>query len=150
MPQSLACLHVHYVFSTKDRSAFLHDDLREELHAYMATVLHNLECHPVIINSVPDHIHLLVGLSRIISASDAVKDVKTASSRWIKARKPGMHSFAWQNGYAVFAVSASKVKDAREYIANQAEHHKVQSFQDEYRAFLDKHGVPFEEKYVWD
>jgi putative transposase len=150
MPQSLARLHVHLIFSTKDRAVLLSDDLRTELHAYMATVLQNLGCHPVIINSMPDHVHLLIDLARTTTISDAVHDVKTATSRWIKVRSPGTQFFAWQNGYAAFAVSASNVNDVREYIANQAEHHNVRSFQDEYRAFLNKHGVAYDERYVWD
>jgi REP element-mobilizing transposase RayT len=150
MPQSLACLHVHLIFSTKDRANFLSNELREELHAYMATVLQNLECHAVIINSMPDHIHLLVDSARTLAISDLVKNLKTTSSRWIKARKFSLRAFAWQSGYAAFAVSVSNLKNVRKYIANQAEHHKARSFQDEYRAFLNLHGVEFDERYAWD
>ena len=150
MPQSLACVDLHFIFSTKNRASFLSDAWRRELHAYAATVLQNLGCYPDIINSMPDHVHILAGLGRGNSMSDVVKDVKTATSHWIKARHSQFHDFAWQNGYAVFAVSASNVKEVREYIINQAEHHKARSFQDEYRAFLDRHGVKFDERYVWD
>ena len=150
MPQSLACLHVHLIFSTKERAALLIDDTRAEMHAYMATVLQNLGCHPILINSMPDHIHILADFARTVTTSDIVHDVKTSTSRWIKARRTGPQIFAWQNGYAAFAVSASNVPDVREYIANQTEHHKARTFQDEYRAFLNKHGVAFDERYVWD
>ena len=146
----MACLHVHLIFSTKNREAFLSRNLRTELDPYMTTVLKNLECHPVAIQSVEDHIHILTGLARTISVSDAVKDAKTATSRWIKARDPMLNAFAWQAGYAAFAVSASNVEEVRRYITNQEEHHKSRSFQDEYRAFLQRHGVAFDERYVWD
>ena len=119
MPQSLACVDLHFIFSTKNRAAFLSDAWRPELHAYAATMLQNLGCYPKIINSMPDHVHILAGLGRINSMSDVVRDVKTATSHWIKARHSQFHDFAWQNGYAVFAVSASNVKEVREYIVNQ-------------------------------
>jgi len=150
MPQSLACLHTHIIFSTKERAESLPPALQGELHAYMATVIQNMGCYPVIINSMPDHIHILAGLGRTSSVSDVVKDIKTASSRWIKARDSRSHAFAWQSGYATFAVSASNVDKVRDYIANQAEHHKKLSFQEEYRAFLQRHRVAFDERYVWD
>jgi putative transposase len=150
MSQSLACVHAHFIFSTKNREAVLKEAVRSELDPYMTTVLQNLDCHPVIIKSVVDHIHILTGLARTISFSDTVKDIKTATSRWIKARDPKLNDFAWQAGYAVFAVSASNIEEVRRYIANQEEHHKSRTFQDEYRAFLEKHRVPYDERYVWD
>ncbi len=128
----------------------LFDAWRAELHAYAATVLQHAECYPEIINSMPDHMHILVGLGRTISISEVMKEVKTATSRWIKTRGSQAQDFAWQSGYAGFAVSASNVKEVRKYIANQAEHHKGRTFQEEYRAFLNKHGVAFDERYVWD
>jgi hypothetical protein len=82
--------------------------------------------------------------------SDTVKDIMTATSRWIKGREPKLNGFAWQSGYAAFAVSVSNIEGVRQYIANQEEHHKSRTFQEEYRAFLEKHHVPYEEKYVWD
>jgi len=150
MPQSLACLHTHIIFSTKERAELLPVNLQGELHAYIATVIQNMGCYPEIINSMSDHIHILTGLGRTSAVSDVVKDIKTSSSRWIKARDSRSHAFAWQSGYAAFAVSASNVQEVRGYIANQAEHHKKRSFQEEYRAFLNRHGVAFDEKYVWD
>jgi len=150
MPQSLARLHVHLVFSTKNREPIITDSVRPSLHAYMATVLQNLGCHPVLINSVEDHIHLLFELARTVSVSQAVEDVKKSSSKWIKEQGPEFRTFAWQSGYGVFAVSESNVEAVREYIANQREHHRKKTFQDEYRAFLKRHKVAFDERYVWD
>jgi putative transposase len=150
MPQSVLCLDTHIIFSTKNRAAFLADEYRTELHAYAATVLQNLDCHPKIINSRPDHIHRLVALARTIAVSDMIRELKTSTSRWIKTRYPQLHEFAWQNGYAGFAVSISNLNEVREYIANQAEHHKARTFQDEYRAFLNRHKIEFDDRYVWD
>ena len=150
MPQSLARLHIHLVFSTKNRERIITDDVRSPLHAYMATVLQNLGCAPVLINSVEDHAHLLFDLARTISISQAVEDVKKSSSKWIKIQGPEFAGFAWQAGYGAFAVSESNVETVRAYIANQREHHRTKTFQEEYRAFLERHNVTFDESYVWD
>lgn len=150
MPQSLARLHIHLVFSTKNRERFITDSIQPALHAYMATVLQNLGCTPVLINSVEDHIHLLFDLARTIAVSQAVEDVKKSSSKWIKTQGAEFRPFAWQSGYGAFAVSESNVEGVRRYIADQREHHRKKTFQEEYRAFLTKHQVPFDERYVWD
>jgi REP element-mobilizing transposase RayT len=116
----------------------------------MATVLKNLECHPYLINSVEDHVHILFDLSRTLSLSEAVEEVKKASSKWIKTQGESYACFAWQTGYGAFAVSESNVPAVFEYIASQREHHRVKSFQEEYRAFLERHRIAFDEQYVWD
>jgi REP element-mobilizing transposase RayT len=150
MPQSLARLHLHLIFSTKNREPILHDSVRDSLHRYMATVLQNLDCPPVLINSVEDHIHILFELGRTIAVCDAVEEVKKTSSKWIKTQGREFAGFAWQAGYGAFAVSESNVAAVREYIAGQMEHHRQKSFQEEYRAFLERHRVAFDERYVWD
>ncbi len=150
MPQSLARLHVHLIFSTKHRERLITDAVRDSLHAYMATVLQNLRCAPVLINSVEDHVHILFELARTVSVSQAVEDVKKSSSKWIKAQGAEFVGFAWQAGYGAFAVSESNEPAVRDYIAGQYEHHRRKSFQEEYRAFLEKHRVAFDERYVWD
>jgi len=150
MPQSLARLHIHLVFSTKNREPIITDAVRESLQAYMATVLQNLGCAPVLINSVEDHAHLLFDLARTLSISQAVEDVKKASSKWIKTQGVEFANFAWQSGYGAFAVSESNAEAVREYIANQREHHRKKTFQEEYRQFLERHRIAFDERYVWD
>lgn len=150
MPQSLARLHIHLIFSTKNRENLITDEVRPPLHAYMASVLQNLGCHPVLINSVGDHVHLLFDLARTVAVSQAVEDVKKSSSKWIKTQGPGLSTFAWQSGYGAFAVSESNVEAVRKYIAKQEEHHRQKTFQEEYREFLVRHEIPFDEKYVWD
>lgn len=150
MSQSLAKMHVHLVFSTKGRAPLIDDAVREPLHRYMAVVLRNLDCPALIINSVEDHAHVLFELARTVALSQMVEDVKKSSSRWIKTQGDRYASFAWQGGYSAFAVSASNVDRVRAYVANQREHHRVRSFQDELRRFFDRHGVQFDERYVWD
>jgi REP element-mobilizing transposase RayT len=150
MPQSLARIPIHLVFSTKNRERLITDAVRDSLHAYMATVLDNLGCHAQLINSVEDHVHILFELSRTVAVSQAVEEVKKASSKWIKTQGADFSGFAWQAGYGAFAVSESNVPAVREYFARQREHHRVQSFQGEYRGFLERHRMAFDERYVWD
>jgi putative transposase len=150
MPQSLARLHIHLVFSTKNREPLIADSVHDSLHRYMATVLQNLGCAPVLINSVEDHTHLLFDLARTVAISQVVEDVKKHSSKWIKTQGPGFSRFAWQAGYGAFAVSESSVETVRAYIVNQREHHRTKTFQEEYRVFLERHNITFDERYVWD
>ena len=104
MPQSLARLHVHLIFSTKNREPFLLEPVRAALHAYMCTVLQNFGCSPRLINSVEDHVHILFDLGRTVAVSEAVEEVKKASPKWIKTQGNEFDDFAWQAGYGAFAV----------------------------------------------
>lgn len=150
MPQSLARIYLHLVFSTKNRAPVINDQIRDPLHGYMATVLKNLGCYANLINSVEDHAHLLFELGRTVGVSKVVEDVKKSSSKWIKTQPGGVAIFAWQNGYGVFSVSHSNLETVREYIASQREHHRTRTFQEELRTLLEKHGVAYDERYVWD
>lgn len=150
MPQSLARLCIHLVFSTKHREPLLHNTIRPDLHAYMAMVLKNIACPALIINSVEDHVHIILDLSRTNSISSAVEHVKKTSSKWIKTQNEALVGFAWQAGYGAFAVSESNISAVRKYIENQREHHQKVSFQDEYRTFLAKHVITYDERYLWD
>ena len=150
MPQSLARLYVHLIFSTKNRERLITDRVRDSLHAYLATVLQNLNCPPVFINSVEDHVHILFELARTVAVSQSVEEIKTTSSKWMKTQGAEFSRFAWQSGYGAFSVSESLAPTVRDYVAAQQEHHRVKSFQEEYRSFLEKHGVAYDERYVWD
>ena len=151
MAQSLAKILLHAVFSTKDRRPFLRDEaLREELHRYLGGILTNLDCQPLIIGGVEDHVHLLFALSRTATVADVVKETKRGSSVWLKTKSPALADFAWQNGYGVFSIGQSQVDAARAYIAGQAEHHRKVSFQDELRELLRRYEMEFDERYVWD
>jgi REP element-mobilizing transposase RayT len=150
MPQSLAKLHLHLVFSTKHREPWLQDDVRDALHAYMSATLANAGCPVTAINSIEDHVHVLFELSRTMTVCDTVEVLKTASSKWIKTQADRNAAFAWQAGYGVFAVSASNVPDVCRYIERQREHHRGADFQDEYRGLLDRQRTAFDERYIWD
>lgn len=150
MSQSLAKVYLHLVFSTKYRLQLITDEVRDPLHRYMATVLNNLKCHTHIINSVEDHAHVFFELARTIAISDAVEDLKKSSSKWIKTQPGIPQTFAWQGGYGVFSVSESGAQRVYNYIANQQQHHRKDSFQHELRTLLEKHKIPYDERYVWD
>ena len=151
MPQSFAAVAVHLVFSTKHRqSCFTDPALRAELHAVLGGISNRLDCPIIRVGGVEDHVHLLGCLGRTITLADWVKELKRASNVWLKEREAAFHSFAWQAGYGAFAVSQSNVDAVVKYIDNQVEHHKQLSFQEEFRALLKKHGLSWDEKYVWD
>src|ERR1039458_970531 len=149
MPQSLAKILVHTVFSTKDRRPFLRDTaLRQELHHYLGGILKNLECQPFVVGGVEDHVHLLASLSRTCAAAEMVKEVKRGSSLWTKERDAGMWDFGWQNGYGMFSIGSSQIEDVRRYIAEQEQHHRKVSFQDEFRLLLKRYELRSEERRV--
>lgn len=151
MPQSLSSVYVHLVFSTKQRLPFLRDcNLREETHSYLGGISKERGCPPILVGGVEDHVHLLARQSRTISQADWVKELKRSSSLWLKGRDAKMRDFAWQTGYGAFSVSVSNVEAVRDYIARQEEHHRKATFQDEFRTMLRKHGVSWDERYVWD
>jgi REP element-mobilizing transposase RayT len=150
MPQSLAKLYVHLVFSTKNRERVLMDDVRQDLHAYMGGTLKGMDCLPVEINSEPDHAHVLFILGRTVALSEVVGGLKKSATDWLRERGTAYRGFHWQAGYGAFSVSQSAVEEVREYIRNQREHHRVKTFQEEFRAFLRKYEIEFDERYVWD
>jgi REP element-mobilizing transposase RayT len=140
---------VHIIFSTKNRMAFLQaSDLQSELHAYLTATLRGLGCEPLRVGGVTDHVHLLTGLSRKMALAELIKNVKTSSTRMLKDK--GHRHFGWQSGYGAFSVSQSAKESVIAYIANQEFHHRKMTFQEEFRAILEKHGVAFDERYVWD
>lgn len=151
MPQSLANVLVHVVFSTKGRQTFLQaPDLRDEMHRYIASVTANLDCPAVIVGGPTDHVHLLAAQSRTVTLAEWVKEIKRASSLWAKQRDDRWSRFQWQAGYGAFSVSESQRDRVREYIGSQPEHHRRLSFQDEFRELLARHQIAFDERYVWD
>jgi REP element-mobilizing transposase RayT len=151
MAQSLAKIVVHTIFSTKDRHPFLRDQkLRDELHRYIGGILLELDCQPIITGGVDDHIHFLCSLSRTCEPANMVKDVKRGSSRWLKTKGPELSDFAWQNGYGIFSIGFSQIESVRSYIAGQEEHHRQVSYQDEFRQFLQRYEIKFDERFVWD
>lgn len=154
MPQSLANVLIHAVWSTKERFAYLTDQsLRDDLFCYLGGISARLDCPTLIVGGVADHVHILMRLSRTITLADWVKEMKRASTVWLIEQThhdPLIAKFHWQSGYGVFSVSESKEDDVRSYIAKQEEHHAKVTFQDEFRRFLQVHGITWDERYVWD
>jgi len=151
MAQSLSKIIVHTVFSTKDRRPFLHAAaLREELNHYIGGILIKLDCQPIIVGGVEDHLHILCSLSRTCEPAHLVKEVKRGSSLWLKTKALELEDFTWQSGYGIFSIGFSQIESARTYIAGQEEHHKQVSFQDEFRKLLQRYEITFDERYVWD
>jgi len=148
MGQSLAQVYLHIVFSTKLRKPFLTDqDSQSELHAYLAGACRNLDSPSLQIGGVEDHVHILCQLSKTLPVADLVRELKRESSKLLK---PKIAKFQRQQGYGAFSVSPSHVDALKDYIRNQQEHHRTETFQDELRRLFRKYSVEFDEKYVWD
>jgi putative transposase len=150
MSQSLTKIYIHQVFSTKHRKHVLSPGIQPELYSYLGGICNNLECYPVKIGGFTDHIHILCILSKKITVITLLEEVKRNSSKWIKTKGEQFADFHWQNGYGAFSVNPAEIEIVAKYIEQQAEHHKKVNFQDEYRAFLKKYNVEYDERYVWD
>ena len=151
MPQSLAEVYFHIVFSTKNRAPFLKDrDRRAEMHAYLAGTCRNLDCPALIVGGVEDHIHILCRFGKTITIVDLIKGLKTESSKWVKTKGSSLQDFYWQAGYGLFSTTPERLPKLRAYIADQERHHRKMSFQDEFRRLLKAHDVEYDERYVWD
>ena len=150
MPQSLAKVYLHLIFSTKNREPILPDAWREELFRVLGGAANSLGCQSILVGGAADHVHHLFQLGRTISMADAIGKIKSNSSLWVNQTRGLSNHFNWQAGYAVFSISESVLENVREYIRNQEEHHKSRSFQDEVREWLTKYRVEYDERYVWD
>ena len=149
MPQSLANLLTHLIFSTRNRNPLLVDkDLRQRTHAYLAAVLKDIQCPALIVGGVANHVHILCQLAKTQSISDMMEHLKASSSKWLKTQ--GIRTFSWQRGYGAFSVSQSHVDAVISYIENQEEHHRTITFEEEFRLILKRYRVAFDERHVWD
>ncbi len=149
MPQSLAKIYLHIIFSTKNRNPTLSSNTRQPLYNYMAGILKNHRAEAYEINGTSDHVHVLCLLPRTIAVADLLRHLKSDSTKWYQSENQ-QPTFAWQSGYGAFSVSQSEVGKVRNYIQNQEEHHRHHTFQEEYRLFLKRYNVEYDEKYVWD
>jgi len=150
MPQSLASILVHIVFSTKHRQPLIKPEVEKELFSYMAGIFRQYESPASTINGTDDHVHILCSLSRKMALSDLLEEVKKSSSKWIKTKGAAYKNFYWQNGYGAFSIGQSGVEALKKYIATQKEHHRQKTFQDESREFLQLYNIEYDERYVWD
>jgi REP element-mobilizing transposase RayT len=151
MSQSLVQIYTHLVFSTKGRAPFLQDPkLRKETHAYLSGACRNLNCPSIIVGGVEDHVHILCRLGKTSDVSTLIRELKRESSKWIKEQRSELARFHWQGGYSAFSISPSHAKTLTDYIRNQDEHHKNETFQEEFRRMCRKYGVEIDERYIWD
>ena len=150
MPQSLSRLIVHIVFSTKSRVPVIQKPFRDELYAYVGGILRNQKSPVIKIGGTADHVHILCLLSKTLPLAKIVEQTKVNSSKWLKTLGPQFKGFHWQNGYGGFSVSESSLESVAHYIDRQEEHHRKMTFQEEYLKLLERHGVGYDERYVWD
>ena len=150
MPQSLVKNYIHLIFSTKNRDPVISNTYQKELYHYLAGICNNLECYPVQIGGYTDHVHILCLLSKKIALMKFVEEIKSYSSRWFKTKGGALANFYWQHGYGTFSVNPTEIEVVKKYIETQMEHHKSRSFQDEFRSFLNKYNIEYDERYVWD
>ena len=150
MPQSLAQIYIHIVFSTQERYPWIDEAIEERLFAYLGQMCKSLECQPLIVGGYLDHVHILCRLSRKIAVMNLLKEVKIHSSRWMKEQGEKYESFYWQKGYGAFSIKHKEVERVREYIANQKIHHRTKSFKEEYLTLLYENNIEYDERYVWE
>ncbi|MCF8362855.1 MAG: transposase [Prolixibacteraceae bacterium] len=151
MGQSLSQLYIHLTFGTKGRLPWIIPKIEKRVHAYMAGTLKEYESPALVINSVPDHMHILFRLSKNYALAKVVEEVKKESSKWIKNIAGGTKQFKWQIGYGAFSVSGSKVDVVKKYILRQKEHHGYKTYREEIEEFVEQYDViEYDAKYFWD
>ncbi len=150
MPQSLARIPIHCIWSTRNHLPFIKPEIEKELFSYMTGIFRNYESPALAINGTANHIHALTVLSRKITVAKLIEELKKSSSKWIKTKGMQSQNFYWQRGYAALGIGESNVEVVKKYIANQKEHHRKKTFQEEYITFLKKYGIEYDERYVWD
>ncbi len=148
MSVSFTRLSYHFIWSTKDRMDLMKPSLQPRLYSYLGTIVQDLNGTPVRINGTQNHVHLLVQLHPSTAPSDVVKRLKSNASRWINEQFPDLSKFQWQEGYAAFTVSESVMPDLKTYIRNQEQHHRNTTFREEYRKFLERHGIDSSEDHI--
>jgi REP element-mobilizing transposase RayT len=150
MANTYTSLHYHVVFSTKNREPWICPEFEERIWAYLGGIARENQMKALKIGGVENHVHLLLGIPPALAVSKGVQLIKGGSSVWIKETFPGMGGFGWQDGYGAFTVSKSLLAEVEHYIVTQREHHRLKTFEEEYRALLAKHEITFDERYLFD
>jgi putative transposase len=150
MAHTFTNLLSHVTFSTAERAPFLRDALRPPLFAYMGGIVRELGGNAILINGALDHVHLLTVLPPAVSMSEAMRVLKSNSSGWVHDTRPAGADFAWQAGYGAFSVSQSNREAVLKYIAEQEQHHRKMTFKEEFVALLSRHGIEYDERYIWE
>ena len=149
MATTLVKINIHLIFHLKNTGITMRQEDLERIFSYIAGIIKGLEGMPIQIGGVNDHIHILTSMPKTMSLAEFVQSIKIKSNKWIKTLDGSYISFAWQNGYGAFSVSASQVEKTTQYIRKQAEHHKKHSFTEEYKMFLDAYGIQYDERYAF-
>ncbi len=151
MPQSLADVLVHIVYSTKQRVRCLEGSgLRSRLYAYLAGICRRRQCCALAAGGTSDHVHLLCQLHRTVALADLLRELKRSSSNWLQSQDVRLRNFAWQAGYGAFSVGCPQAENVAAYIRNQGAQHRQQTFQEEFCLLMTQHKIEFDERYVWD
>ena len=148
MANTYTCLHLHLVFSTRNREPWIIPEVENQVWSYLGGICRSHGVKAQHIGGVEDHVHLLVGFPPTLALSNWMKRLKGESSKWISDELPHMRGFAWQDGYAAFSVGRSQVDDTIRYISGQREHHRKTTFAEEYRKFVEKHGLVVDDRYL--
>ena len=149
MANTYTRLLYHCVWSTKNRDSLIREDIESKIWAYLAGIAQKNNMHALRIGGIENHVHLLIEIPKTLAIAEAIQRLKGGSSSWINDEKLTSTHFNWQDGYSAFTVSPSAIPDVVKYIANQREHHRHKTFEEEYRSFLEKHGVEFDERYAF-
>jgi REP element-mobilizing transposase RayT len=147
---SFTCLNYHLIFSTKHRQPLIGEEWQQRLFDYIGGIIRQQGGVLLAAGGMPDHVHLLAAISKSIAISDALRDIKANSSKWVHETFSDQAKFAWQSGYGAFSVSFSGLDPVRRYLAGQAEHHRVRTYQEEFLELLRRHEIEYDERYVWD
>ena len=150
MAHTYVRLIVHAVFSTKKRLPYLVEHRRDEVFSYMGGILREIRCDSLAINGMADHVHVVFRLPATLAVANVMEILKSNSSKWIHEDRILQRAFEWQRGYAAFSVSQSTLDHVLQYVANQSVHHRKVSFQEEVRELLTRHGIQYDERYLWD
>ncbi|MBK8809897.1 MAG: IS200/IS605 family transposase [Acidobacteria bacterium] len=150
MPQSLVRLLVHVVFSTKNRVDLIQPEIESSLYGYIHGIVENNNSRLILANGTMNHTHMLISLGKTLAISELVGDIKRESSLWIKKQDREFRNFYWQEGYGAFSVGQTEEQSVINYIANQKHHHLRKDYKSEFRGFLEKYGIEYDERYVWD
>jgi putative transposase len=150
MAQTLTSLLVHLIFSTKHRAAWINPEIEPDLYAYLGGIAANNQSLLLASGGTANHVHLLVSQSKNIALKDLLQDLKQGSSKWIKTKGREFAAFHWQDGYGAFSIGQSQAATVRTYLARQKLHHQQVTFEDEFREFLRKYEIEYDERYVWN
>jgi len=149
MANTYTQIHIQAVFVVQGRNCIIKKSWKDELYKYISGIIQNNGHKVLVINGMPDHIHVFLGLRPSQSLSDLMQDIKGSSSRWINEKRLVSGHFSWQEGYGAFSYSKSHVDQVIEYIKNQEIHHRKKSFMEEYLEFLEKFEIPYDERYIF-